>query len=802
MSYIIKDSTQGAIVARLTDAGRKKLSEGKLNIGLFQLGDSEVCYDCYSQLPATAAGLKILQAEHNAQNLNPLPEKNKGHIKYPLVGGLSSGATFGPTIPQHQQNEVYNTATSRGFFTGTTNNTPSGLGSYSNFSANTGGRYTLSSNWLFCTSAMTGGSQMLLHSAFTQCSTQEYTPVIGDLLSVTYEFSGTSCSELDSTAPSTTLFYQILAGNSSSTGPSPLYVTVDRALPNFSAVTTQMNAVCMHVRVYPAFSANPMTTSSMYNTAGTITCWCDETLSFNNCCDVSNADVKIWNMNINWTHQVAGVWSGGFGNDEGVDNYGSSGYCGSKEYFGLESNNGQSFSEQVTDSYHPTVKGGTFYFDSFYNTRVVLPEEQKCAGFIHYTNNSTTDFYGEKFAMKDEELNDIGEAKNFKLHLPWLMWHKKNANGTGIGSGAGNETKLGQTFYVDPQNISTVFPTNPNIMLSNLNNNMNDDGLRYWQLYDDNWGSGSTPNRVGKVFPDYKMVVIDDEELLAAMSYKSNRSWTLPAPKTQKFPAGTGCPTGCTTGAIQNPGTTLWMTYMFLNKVAGSAGVTTGLHCNYYVSETLQPLETPFDLGFTLGPEFPYLRDDFSVTGTGWEADTLYILTQKVPNGTTLSPHGWGYTDVTAKIPGHTVGNKISAASIINHTFYLTGNELDPGCCSGCTPTPYHLNTFIDIPASTGEESYLQFGDEYFFYGSLETDITATIYEMKHVVQLGQNQYTTSTNPTWVDYTTNTGPTNPRITEIGLYDNENGFPDLMAIAKLQSPVERTSTQQFTISIDF
>ena len=73
---------------------------------------------------------------------------------------------------------------------------------------------------------------------------------------------------------------------------------------------------------------------------------------------------------------------------------------------------------------------------------------------------------------------------------------------------------------------------------------------------------------------------------------------------------------------------------------------------------------------------------------------------------------------------------------------------------------------------------------------------------MKHVVQLGMNQYVTSTNPTWVDYTTNAGYTNPRITEIGLYDNENGFPDLMAIAKLQSPVERTSTQQFTISIDF
>ena len=67
MSYIIKNSTQGSIVARLTDAGRKKLSEGKLNIGLFQLGDSEMCYDCYGTLPGLSSGLNILQAEHNAR---------------------------------------------------------------------------------------------------------------------------------------------------------------------------------------------------------------------------------------------------------------------------------------------------------------------------------------------------------------------------------------------------------------------------------------------------------------------------------------------------------------------------------------------------------------------------------------------------------------------------------------------------------------------------------------------------------------------------------------------------------------
>ena len=64
------------------------------------------------------------------------------------------------------------------------------------------------------------------------------------------------------------------------------------------------------------------------------------------------------------------------------------------------------------------------------HVRVVKPSEQKCAGFIHYTNLNTTDFYGEKFALEAQGYNPattIGEAKNFKLHLPWLMWHKKTS---------------------------------------------------------------------------------------------------------------------------------------------------------------------------------------------------------------------------------------------------------------------------------------------------------------------------------------------------------------------------------------
>lgn len=800
MSYIIKNSTSGAIVARLTDAGRKKLSEGKLNIGLFQLGDSEVCYDCYTQLPAEYASLNILQAEHNAQNLNPYPAKNKGHIKYPLNGGITSTDTFGPTIPQHNVVEIYNSATTRGFFT-----VPA-LGPYintvgnHNFSANTNSQYTLSSNWKLCSSAMTGTNVVHLTSGL--CSSQVYAPAIGDLISISYTFSGTGCSELVYSAAGPTLFYQVQEAIYYTATTGNIVLTLDRNVPDY--YSQGLNAqTCVAVRVYPAVSGNPMTTvGSIYNIANTTSYWCDDTLSFNDCCSISTNDAKIWNMNINWSESVAGI-TGGF---EDFNKYGSSGYCGSKEYFGYGSNDGQSFSSQDVDAYHGTI-GGTWYYDSQDKPRVVLPEQQKCIGIIHYTNNATTDFYGEKFALEAYNfagnINNIGAARNFKLHMPWLMWHKKDNFGSGTGTGMGDETILGQTFYVDPP-INSAFNPTPNVMLSNKNINMNDDGLRYYHLTDDNIGSGNTPNIVGKVFPDYKTVIIDDQELLTAMSYKSNRSYTLPTPGTSKVDAGTECSgSGCTSGVIQSAYERIYITYMLADDTAGM----TGMHCNNYVYETLGPNDTLFDVGITFGNEFPYLKDLSSSVGLGFEANRLLILFQVTSGGDPL-PGGWSYLDMTSDIPNHTVGNAISANNLVGTTVYLTGNDTigGPTCSYPTTSTGYTYDNFVNVaPASVAGQSQLQFGDEYFFYGTIETDIMATIYEMRHVVSLGSGtmSFTNSVNPTFVNYNAILGnSTNAKISEIGLYDNENGFPDLMAIAKLQSPVERDGQQQFVITIDF
>jgi hypothetical protein len=98
----------------------------------------------------------------------------------------------------------------------------------------------------------------------------------------------------------------------------------------------------------------------------------------------------------------------------------------------------------------------------------------------------------------------------------------------------------------------------------------------------------------------------------------------------------------------------------------------------------------------------------------------------------------------------------------------------------------------LDIPQN-GQSNLLNFGDEFYFYGNLETDISATIYEMRYLINLNRNQFTNTSNPTW------TIGTKSYITEIGLYDSNK---DLIVISKLQSPELRQGIQQYVVKLDF
>jgi hypothetical protein len=91
------------------------------------------------------------------------------------------------------------------------------------------------------------------------------------------------------------------------------------------------------------------------------------------------------------------------------------------------------------------------------------------------------------------------------------------------------------------------------------------------------------------------------------------------------------------------------------------------------------------------------------------------------------------------------------------------------------------------------DDSQMNFGDETFFHGIVKTDIHATIYEMRYLVNLPSNQFVTSTNPTWSE------GVDTYMTEVGLYDNDK---NLLALGKFQSPQLREGVQQVVVKLDF
>ena len=601
MGYILKN-TQGLLSTRLTDTARLKLSQGSFNISYFQVGDSEVSYNSlpgsYNQFTT-----QILEPAFNAQNSTGKPESNKQNVKYPYYVDGITGNTYGIPYMASVPQTVYNRAAMRGFFTGDTTATTI------TWSALTNSQYTINSNYLLDMSTLTGGSVVQL--IYSGCNSNIVRlPMIGDFVTIYYDGQGEyNCycepglTPTPTYTPTYTLTSTYQVTNTPTPTPTPTYTgcetptptptptiscsttpvptptppncemsmsscysiltykiidicngnyTLDRPTPDFSNFS---NGCFARVLVYPP----NMTT--LYDSITPNSHWNQNVINFESLCSTDESDVKIWNMNIPWSESPAGLYESTY---KGYADFGSVSYMGTKEYLGYMSDSGQ------------TDTGVVYYYNSFDETVVVQPSEQKAIAIIHYTNQSIDFFYGEKFAFEPYDPNNptdtTGEARNFRLHLPWLMWHKNP------------ECCKGQTFWVDPPGFdSTIFPQifKDQYILSTKNPDMNTPGIRYYQLWDTHANSNGLPSRIGKVFPDSQIIVIDDEEIIAAMSYKSNRNWTLPAPQVALTTPNTcvvenNQPT--VKGVLSANTEYMYVTYRFSN----SSLFTNSLHCNYY----------------------------------------------------------------------------------------------------------------------------------------------------------------------------------------------------------------------------
>jgi len=733
MSYIIKN-TAGLINTRVTDVGRRAISQGNFNISYFQIGDSEVNYTAvpnYNQV-----NNNILMPAFNAQNDTGSPESNKQNVKYPYYVQGNAGNTFGIPYMDSVVQEVYNSAGPKGFFSATTATTV----------IQTSSAYTITSNFWVDMSTMTGGTSIDVEFDSAVCDpTCTGTPQINDFVTIVLDGMG-GCGTFG-TNQVLTYKIQSMSPDTGTTGDT-FTLTLDRATPTYTGLTP--------MSYYGRCYIYPSGMTQLYDSITPKYNWQTDTLNFESPCDVKNREnTVVWNMNIPWSENPAGLWSSTY---EGFQNFGSVSYIGTKEYLGYQEPSGQ------------TDTGQVYYYNSFDNKITVKPQDQKAIAIIHYTNQDIDNVYGEKFSTvpfdPQNPTDDIGLARHFRLSMPTLMWHKSTG------------ATIGQTFWIDPPGYDLCTPY---YIKSTKSLDMNDPGIRYYQLWDTNPDSNGNLNRIGKVFPDQEIVIIDDEEVIAAMSYKSNRNWTLPAPKLSLITPNVCSPNAqAQEGLITSPLQRLWVTYRFDTNT----GATSSLHCNYYslIQGTNSVTANSQNVVVRFGAEFPFLD---STNFSGFSATSMKLLCQMVTGDTRPSASAWREIDVTSAMT--LTNGYITMSGITGTTF-----QIDADSYNAAVSDIYDLSNYIDLPTN-GQTDVLNFGDEYYFYGNLTTDISATIYEMKYLINLGRNQFTNTSNPTWTSGTT------AYVTEIGLYNTQK---DLMVISKLQSPELRQGIQQFVVKLDF
>lgn len=424
----------------------------------------------------------------------------------------------------------------------------------------------------------------------------------------------------------------------------------------------------------------------------------------------------VWNMNNVWSYPIPGVNPA---THETFDKYGSETYIGSKEYFGYTSEIRLTKTANTACHLVPSIS------------------------ILHYSNtesceNQNEQKYGQNFYI------DTTIPSTPKLIMPTLMWHKDS--GTTIGhvfSGSGS------VQYVTLSGSNTT--------------------VYYYNLVD-NYG-----NEVGRIFPELHIFTVDDQELVAALSYKANRNWTLPTINTDLQSSTNGI-----IDATEN----LYLTYMF----ESTSGYTSGLHCQNIVCVNFSNENCPPTLKKSVDVQFPTAELPFmEITGgTGWYADKFHILAQKQPLGTYPNPTQWRIMDYTSNIVSHTVGNKINPINMENSTFNVNMTTYSAA-------TIYNLNDYITIP-QLAQPDYLQFGDERFFFGNVEAIGVTKKYRTQFVFTIPPTMFNTSTNPTWAG-----SGQKVHIDEVMVYDTNN---NVVAVGKMNLPIEKVSNATIIVQFAF
>lgn len=740
MSFL--SSNNGEVVsARITKKGRKAIASGSFNIAYFQIGDSE--FDYAGSLSILTGSVYTLTGAIDTHQYVLSPFDGDNAVKYPFNLDSNTTTTYGIPV----LNPDYTTTNLR--------NLMGPAGHVSNYLDLTG------------TTIQTHKESVLLSSI----SGNTLSVATGSLFAadefITLALKPTSGTTNVITGNTTSLTYKILSKSSNT-------LTLDRNLPNLTSLTgTPINGVVFNnlydneynvTDIEPGCLPTPISSTSQLNS---------------------------WTLNTIWTTRPIGAKT----SNEDINGYTSNRYASVKNFLGYTTSSGQTF-QNLSGSATSTGFTSTLIGTSFKNCKgdiiEVSPEEQRSIAILHYSELGDLIYDPERFFKYDDFISHLTTTGNtitdddktdndyFEIYIPYIYYHR--VTGTTGTTVSGAKFSMDTTdYYIKPWKFIDISGITNTLIEQNIN-------LKYRYLIDMN------NNRVGKVFVNHKVIVFDDQELVAILDYRSNRKYTLPAPKLKLLATGDLAENSL----INTTGQTLWVTYAIANE---DGSTLNALPCNYYSKITGTTTPSNVILNFD-SSEFQYMVTGNSLNNivSGFLGKKILLLMQ-LTNGTTLpSASSWKFSDYTNKITGSTYSGTTyiqrndltSSTYVINKTIYDSATIFDLDSHMSGVTTNY-LGTNSATGFTTTSLQYGQFGDVQPFPGSIKLVRGSDIEEFNFLVNLPNGKFEKSQNPT---YTTGK---DVYMTEIALLDNTK---NALVVAKTPTPIKRTGAQVISVRLDF
>lgn len=392
---------------------------------------------------------------------------------------------------------------------------------------------------------------------------------------------------------------------------------------------------------------------------------------------------------------------------------------------------------------------------------------------IHYSNRNLSGAYGEFFF--------IDEDNRVEIKMPHLLWNAKKViddNGD-EGSGNARAQDIGMAFISDTE---VNFLPNTDIPYYDL--------IEY-PAYSLTPGE---PRVVGKVFHTLQMVVFDDPELVAAVSYQSNRNYTLPGLKLSTI-----TPQNPNQQGVLQPNEAMYVTYEF-------RGVTP--------MERILPCQKIAKLvnGSAFSKDVSFVLEDINLLpfmSTPYFYATDFVVLAQVVSDPNEEPDplGWieiDYTtpDLYTQIPGQPTnvpgGNinpkQLETQSYTTFDFFIDFDRYMSGT--------FYTLPYDELGVPLKGETSMSFGDEQFFFGNICAYAGARIFKSFLRVVIDSGTYVDTTNCTYrdsdvCDSCENEGKGNLRVSEIAIYDDEG---NVVLISKLTTPVEIVEGANLIIEI--